>query len=131
MLRGNGRQTERSLLDAVELFGHLQSLVIVGADGEHGNDSRRVVDKEIAQQRQERLSLGLPLSQEQLLALVDRQHQTRRHLLAIGLQSDRSCRVDERPQQRLERDSTAEDRLTQIGARDGDASGRTRRFECA
>ena len=43
----NGRQS--SLLDANELFGHLQSLVIVGADGEHGNDSRRVGDQEIAQ----------------------------------------------------------------------------------
>ena len=66
-----GGRLSSLLAHALQLWRRLQPLVVVGADGEHGDDGRAVGHQQVTHQRQERLRLALGLRQEQLLALVD------------------------------------------------------------
>ena len=110
------RQAERVLAHAFQLLGELQALVVVGADGEDGDDGGRILVTQVAQQREERLRFVLRLGEEQLLALVDRQDQRRRLELA-AVRSYRRRFVGERLQQRLELSGAALDGHAQLGAR--------------
>ena len=116
----HGWQAERFLAHAFQFLGELQAFVVVRADRENSDDGGRVVDEQIAQQGEEGLGLVLRLREEQLLALVDRQDQSRRLWFGAGFQCGRSCLVGKRLQERLELCSAALDGRSQIGTRHRD-----------
>src|ERR1700733_11658226 len=104
-------------MHAVELLGELQAFVIVRADGENGDDGRRIFVEQLAQQDEEAPGFVLCLGEEQLLALVDRYDQRRRLWRDFAI--DRAGRrlVGERLQERLELGGAAIDGGAHVGAR--------------
>src|SRR5262249_55693966 len=68
-------QAERLLTHTFQFLGELKAFVIVGADCENGDNGGRIFDEQVTQQSKEGLGLVLSLSEEYLLALVNRQDQ--------------------------------------------------------
>jgi hypothetical protein len=108
------------LRNAFQRLGDLQALVGVRADRDQRGDSGVVNGQQVPQRRQERLGLLLPIGEEQLLALINREDEHRRlgRFCVSGqlVRNGHGRPVRERVEQRPEPCGARIDRRSQFGA---------------